>query len=80
MAAIFLIEIMTMCNHPQIVNLMTSDLKSLASVTSLEIGIGIIIDCGLITKGLWKRFGTLSIDLAWGISIMVLRTTWSIDH
>ena len=80
MAAIFPNEIITMCNYPQIINLMTSDLKSLASVTSPEIGIGIIIDCGLIMKGLWKISGTLSTDLVWGISIMVLRTTWSMDH
>jgi hypothetical protein len=50
-----------MGNDPSIVDLMTSNLKSLPSVTSSEIGIGILVNGSLLSEWFRESFRTFPI-------------------
>ena len=65
-------------NSPLIVNLMTSNQKCLSCVTSPEIGIGILINGGLLSKWLRETFGTFAILHAW--SSWIVGTAGSVNH
>ena len=65
-------------NNPLIVDLMASNHKCLSSVTSSEIGIGILVNGGLLSEWFRESFGTFAILHAW--SSWIVGTTGSVNH
>src|SRR6266446_6624842 len=84
MAAIFPQKPWAIRNYPAVVDssfrISSTDFDFFASVSLTEPGIRICSNYCLILEWLWKVFAALVIDNAGGIWVVVLISTWSVNH
>ena len=65
-------------NHPAVIKFSPTDIVLYSIILSTKDSIGILRNCGGITKGFGKSLGTLAINHAWRIGM--IRTTWAMNH